>query len=128
MTAQEIFDRVWTHFVVEGNPRSLGNDGACKYRSSNGAKCAVGVLIPDEDYETWMDQSASMTAERVLGDARCPASLRKLKPHRSLLIALQNAHDADHSSSDEPSPRRVDPDGLRVVAKNFDLTIPEVSP
>ncbi len=51
LSRQEIFDKVWDWFVTEGNPRSVGPDGECLYRGPDGARCAAGVLIPDELYK-----------------------------------------------------------------------------
>jgi hypothetical protein len=54
MTAQELFDTVATHLITQ-NKQSLSPDGVCKYRGAGGLKCAIGVLIPDDKYKTWMD-------------------------------------------------------------------------
>ena len=48
MNAQEIFDKVATHLSKQGH-RAF-DDNACMYRSPNGDKCAMGCLIPDEEY------------------------------------------------------------------------------
>jgi hypothetical protein len=58
MTRQQMFDRVWQHFVVEKGPAS-GNVTRCYYRSENGAKCALGLLIPDEMYDPQMEGTPS---------------------------------------------------------------------
>lgn len=96
VTAQEIFDRVWRHFVTEGNPRSVheyGGGSACAYRGPNGARCAVGLLIPDDEYVPSMEG-------RCVSAALGP-TVRGLiaEGHDGLLDALQNAHDcADEES------------------------------
>ena len=55
MTRQEVFDKVYTHFVTEGNPPSM--DGQeCLYRGPNGLKCAAGLFIPDELYLESMEE------------------------------------------------------------------------
>ncbi len=58
-TLQGIFDTVKDHLLKQ-NARSergdellslsLGKSG-CAYRGQDGLKCAIGCLIPDEDYE-----------------------------------------------------------------------------
>jgi hypothetical protein len=117
MTAQEIFDRVWTHFVVEGNPRSIDEDRDCVYRGPEGQKCAVGIFIPDAEYRDSLEGSDVRTMLR--GD-RCPPSLAAMREHMDLLYCLQSAHD-DARCGDISVP-------LRRVARDFSLTIPEVSP
>ena len=47
--AQAIFDHVITHLKVQGHP-AHEEDGSCAYRAEDGSACAVGCLIPDEDY------------------------------------------------------------------------------
>lgn len=63
--AQEIVNIVWEHFVINNNPRSVlprvpaylpGKIPA--YRGENGAKCAAGLLIPDEEYRPSMERHA----------------------------------------------------------------------
>ena len=55
-TAQEIFDTVSKHLLTQ-NKRSEGvhvilglENHICAYRSVDGLKCAIGCLIPDEQY------------------------------------------------------------------------------
>jgi hypothetical protein len=61
MDKQEVFNKIWNHFIVEKNPRSVQSVDAdspteiCLYRGPNGSKCAFGVLIPDEDYSEKME-------------------------------------------------------------------------
>ena len=54
MTPQEIFDTVVTHLRGMEKPSAYG-DGSCAYRGMDGAKCAAGVLIPDEIYSPEME-------------------------------------------------------------------------
>jgi hypothetical protein len=117
MTAQEIFDRVWTHFVVEWNPRSMDEDGDCVYRGPDGARCAVGVFIPDAEYR---DDFEGDDIEALLRRDDCPPSLVAMLEHRKLLDELQAAH--DYALDGNVAVR------LRCVAHDHSLTIPEVSP
>jgi hypothetical protein len=55
MTDQEIFDTVTTFLLKQGvqsiNPGEYAiHQNACLYRGPNGAKCAIGCLIPDTLY------------------------------------------------------------------------------
>lgn len=57
MTAQEIFDKVYTHLLVQRYP-SMSDPGdeadagraICMYRGVSGRSCAVGCLISDDAY------------------------------------------------------------------------------
>ena len=52
MTKQEIFNQVWTHFVINEGPASYRLDdrnvALCLYRGCGGARCAIGLLLSDE--------------------------------------------------------------------------------
>jgi len=62
LTNQEIFTKVWNHFVIEEQPFSIDHDrelaydtheddqNRCAYRGPGGTKCAVGLFITDENY------------------------------------------------------------------------------
>ena len=116
MTEQEIFDKVYTHFVVERNPCSVSADGTCMYRGLNGAKCAVGLLIPDEQYQEGMEgMSASMLCEEY-------PSVCDWGVSPDFLMSLQCAHDRMRYVL----PHEVR-DAFRAVADLWGLTIPEGS-
>jgi len=55
MTKQEIFNKVWDHFIVNKGKKSMIN-GICKFRGINGSKCVIGLFIPDEKYDKRMDE------------------------------------------------------------------------
>ncbi len=54
MTPQEIYDKVVSHLATQGK-RSV-DDKYCRYHGDDGSMCAVGVLIPKEDYFPEIDQ------------------------------------------------------------------------
>src|SRR5581483_1310933 len=81
-TAQDIFNTVALHLFTQGRPSSC-KGGYCYYRGPNGMKCAVGALIPDENYY------AGMEGKSVSG-ITLPAHLNA---HRPLLHELQAMHD-----------------------------------
>jgi hypothetical protein len=113
ITAQEIFNRVWQRFVVEKAPRSLSaSGGVCMYRGVNGAACAVGCLLSDEEAARFPEgESVASNRENL------PARFRG---HLGLLEQLQEAHDVSTGTF-------VSETELRIVADNFDLAIPEVA-
>lgn len=53
MTKQEIFDIVSLHLLNQ-NEKSIAHSNlggiTCKYRGSNNLRCAIGCLIPDQEY------------------------------------------------------------------------------
>ena len=62
MTKQEAFDKVWEYFIVEeGKPgfreHILDKGPGCQYRTKDGGRCAIGVLIPDNIYEHYFEQA-----------------------------------------------------------------------
>lgn len=46
----DIFETMKNHLLTQNQRSSDG--GLCRYRGPNGLKCAVGVLIDDEHYNT----------------------------------------------------------------------------
>jgi len=88
-TAQDIFNTVAMHLMTQGE-RSTGAMGLCRYRGSKGHMCAIGVLIPDEMYNSSMEGKTVGTIQN-----RLPAALRS---HLPLLDDLQIVHDfCDHN-------------------------------
>src|SRR5688572_9122307 len=52
MTNQEIYDAVKAHLLAQGKRAAVSDlpGSSCAYRGQNGTKCAVGCLIPDDEY------------------------------------------------------------------------------
>jgi hypothetical protein len=89
MTAQEIFETVVKALALQGE-RSYYPDQGCFYRHPEGLKCAVGHLIPDEEYDQCMEGSAVSSIIHIAGS---DSFLSSLEPHIELLSRLQIAHD-----------------------------------
>jgi len=87
MTAQELFDIVFKHLMSQNARSMMGNGITCAYRGEGGLKCAIGVLIPDEDYREDMERLA---AQNLLAKGAC---LRHLAAHHELIDKLQHIHD-----------------------------------
>lgn len=88
MTPQEIFDTVKDH--LSGMKYRSYFNGTCRYRGRNGAKCAVGCLIPDAVYNVKME--TKVVSQLILDD------LGSVLPpffaqNRQLLTDLQTVHD-----------------------------------
>lgn len=102
MTPQEIFDTVARHLFTQGERAGIvleddptdddkyANKGfSCRYRAPGGAKCAVGVLIPDEVYSFNME-------ERGVNDvyyAFAAVLPLWMGENLKLLASLQSVHD-----------------------------------
>jgi hypothetical protein len=86
-TSQEIFDCVWDHFVTKKSPRSItnGNWSHCAYRGDKGARCAAGLLIPDEKYQESMELITFLN----LAETRLPQYLK----YAGIINSLQRCHD-----------------------------------
>lgn len=86
-TAQEVFDQVATHLLTQ-NKKSAemigGGITGCRYRSSDGLKCAAGCLIGDDEYSREMETRSW----RYL----IPINLVPDK-HSDLIWRLQQIHD-----------------------------------
>jgi hypothetical protein len=54
-TKEKIFEHVLSNFLGK-SVNKMG--GKCVYRGPNGKKCAVGMFIPDEKYDSRMDKGA----------------------------------------------------------------------
>lgn len=48
--------------------RSVDAGGYCRYRGYGGTKCAVGMLIPDEDYKSDFELGTSLHIEDPVGE------------------------------------------------------------
>lgn len=90
MTPQEIFDTVATHLFAQGE-RAIAMEpdtDICAYRTSDGKKCAVGCLIPDELYDPGMEGHSALGL--VNAGFLLPSFFDKNLP---LLDDLQFVHD-----------------------------------
>jgi hypothetical protein len=77
MTCQEAYDKVVEHFVDNMQPKSVGGEWtsdaesiSCAYRGKGGAKCAFGVLIPDEVYTNTIEGNLASTLIDELKEIR----------------------------------------------------------
>lgn len=125
MTKQEIFDRVATHLLTQGEPAVENNE--CRY-SYYGLKCAVGCLITEEAYTPNIEGKGvrfigvvnALIKSGVLpeDDADRSAPMEYLLTQSeddciSLLTHLQNVHDYSNPC--------IWRDKLMSIAHDFDL-------
>lgn len=92
MNNQEFFDAVVKALVKQGVPSYSSEDESCMYRGPNGVKCAIGLLIPDEEYND--NPVEEIPVDLVFQNEYWPTLTRLADtvPLR-LLIAIQRCHD-----------------------------------
>ena len=119
MNQQEIFDKVATHLIAQGK-QSLGYgdiDGhlaqACAYRGRGGTMCAVGCLIPDDEYKPEFEgKSWARIAQNV------PSFAGAYSEVHELILSLQLVHD-DANYWETPETLKI---ALGVVADQYGLS------
>lgn len=97
MNNQDVFNKVWKHFILEQNPFGFDIESKkCLYLSPSGAKCAIGCCFPDGMFEASMNM---VSAEGLLDGWN---NVKKLFADcsRSFLCDIQNDHDENSVSSD----------------------------
>ena len=97
---QEVFDAV-VQRLRDGTGRSfdspLDSGGACVYRDPKGNACAIGILIPEEKYDSGWEGS---TADDVLRGLHLLDFIHSDEPETHVgntLAVLQGIHDDETS-------------------------------
>lgn len=87
-SAREWLD-VLTKASADGEFPAVSDEGVCVYRTDDGRACAVGLLIPDDEF-TENDVGSVLSGEfwDTYGDAMPPWATR------DQLAEVQNAHDS----------------------------------
>lgn len=113
MTPQEIFNTVATHLFTQGE-RAMYYWGVirCAYRNDSGQKCAVGCLIPDEVYNTAMEDMGVVNLVKTFG-----ALPTFIASNLCLLEMLQNVHDDATAWATEKTLKKR----LRRVSEKYSL-------
>lgn len=128
MTAQEIFDKVLQH--LRNQKCKAAHQNACRYRTPNGNKCAVGCLLPENTatsaFEGVTVDSLGMAFHAPLESkqAALAAALTAAgidKTHQRLLGDLQYAHD-DALPFDPGEPLEKWENAMQQIAKHHGLT------
>ncbi len=83
---QEIFDKVSKHLLKQNKRAVSKEDGSCKYRTSNGLKCAAGCLIPDYDYSPKMEKTLVNNLKFFQESGYSPEEIQ-------MIAVLQQIHD-----------------------------------
>lgn len=88
MTHQEFIDTFVATYVAHPENRSVDEDNFCMYRSEGGQRCAIGMYIPDEEYEVRMED---LTVSDSLIMSVLPESVSRLGT--LFLRSMQLLHD-----------------------------------
>ncbi len=123
MDYQAVFDKVWNHFIVKQNPRAIAENGICRYRTEKGLMCAVGCLIPDNEYKG-EEMEGAISLERVVSlsptlSALCGFGTDTFQFNVDFLKDLQRAHDRQRNSNHYNLAAR-----FGMVAQQYSLEIP----
>ena len=113
-TRQEIFEIVAKHLFSQGQ-RALNSLGSCSYRG-HGLKCAVGVLIPDDEYREEFDNDPMDTSVKYLCKYH-DYFQNKFGHDISFFERLQGVHDNKHNWDSNIGMR----DALKEVAIHYQL-------
>lgn len=122
-TNQEAFDKVWKH--LHSMPRRAAQYDVvaermmCRFRTELGERCAVGCLIPDDQYDPAMEVGGvgTLVDEGWLDDGMNAIAIE-------LLMDLQDIHD-EARNWDESGFNGSGTAALRHIAKWHALTTPE---
>lgn len=121
---QDYFNRSYLGLKSQGFERSRSSIVGCAYRGSNGMKCAIGHLIPDEMYNSIIEGNGIISTIRKYPD-HLPENFfvfaygsEERKFFERFLSELQGVHDL----STEPN---LMENNLHSFAACHSLTIPE---
>ncbi len=138
MTRQEIFNEVWGRFILDRAPASftpnpdLNSDSTalCAYRGPGGARCAVGLFIPDEIYDPRLENvNPAGLLFHLDSYTQSDPFLVMLLEHHHFLEELQVCHDDSCVASLQgDSFHVVIEQKLRELAWDEDLEVPETDP
>ena len=87
MNDQQAFDIVVTHLFTQKKP-ARDHNGSCKYKTDGGLMCAVGCLIPDDEYKEHFEGKTVVSIYEQLPFLRSVSI--------ELLARMQTIHDTYH--------------------------------
>lgn len=121
ITLQEAFNRSWQAFVVEGKPRSVTDGGSCRYVGENGARCIIGLCIPNDMIR------GGMEGKDVYGlFSKFPEIEALFHGPTTKFALLQDVHDDWEERHHGPWGAYVKT-ALKEFAAQHSLTIPEAA-
>jgi len=130
ITLQQIFNLAWQKFIIEQAPPAMSFDRRdrefrCEYVTKDGSRCAVGLAIPVEQL-TYEEQTVTFPSlvDRYPEwfDASVCANYHLREFQASLHDDLASKETGQWKFSNSEMA-----DMYRVVAENFNLTVPSGS-
>lgn len=113
MNKQEAFDLAWKTVIAQGKPSRNEETSLCQIRGDDGAKCALGALISDEDYPLYFE---GWTAKRVA---------KRFRLDHVFLSNLQDAHDNASAFREMEDFVYGFKWRMKKVAETYGLVVPE---
>lgn len=132
MNRQEAFDLIWNGMIKQGKPcvAWIDNLRTCRLKS-NGKSCAIGFLIPNDQYKVAMEDD-NINAMEILKDLHESPEERQEREelnvfHYTFLEALRECHDdaalpSIHHKGDFLSNFQAN---MRKLAIEYGLTVPQ---
>lgn len=122
-TSQEVFDYIIKHLRNQGE-RATDNKNGCVYRSDRGLACAIGCLIPDSEYNEFME---GLSFDQLSRENESEEWFIKLGfgKHYDLLDTMQSFHDTSTTWLGYTGLRpysEFEAEAARI-ARMFDLTL-----
>lgn len=129
MNTQETFDTVARHLLTQGEKSTKmekmgklnGEDVLqpfCAYRGEGGLKCAIGVLIPDDLYDSDFECRAIYFIQGPVLDAVTPDDIEEYHFGENFLEKLQLVHDEGDPNGDLITQWKRE---LRAIAESYGL-------
>lgn len=119
---QEIYNKVCQHLLSMPEQSVDPKTGTCLYRGPKGAKCAAGILIPDEIYKPHMEGREFDALCRDFPEIGTLFSIAE----QELILHLQGVHDDcvnwPNTNSKTKGLKLSGRKQLQQIAFDFDLT------
>ena len=126
MTPQEIFNMAWEKVTAQGHASISPETCDCAYRMRDGARCAAGHLMNEDEISFYGDYDGSIDfLLREEDEGRSVVPLRPFfRDHMFLIAEIQKAHDYSSHLMDR---KFVDnfQENMREVARKFGLEAPQ---
>lgn len=120
MTTQQVFDTVIEHLIKQGK-QAKASTGHCSYRTTDGLKCAVGCLIPDELYNPILEgRSVEGIRSITLRQYIYPTLYTFIDKNFDILQDLQSLHDSDNAW-DSNTFSKIGKSEIESIIKSFNL-------
>ena len=122
ITLQEVVDQNYQWFVVEKHPKSMNASiTSCAYRGRDGARCAIGCVLPDSLYYSDMDKLGSNITAVIDHRPRLREFFKDIPTEA--LQRLQSSHDRYQCRWLIPFDQHMDKE-LRTFAFRYNLIYP----